>query len=121
MVYTLLADLVLLLHLCFVLFVACGGVLVLRRPRLARLHLPAALWGVVIELKGWVCPLTYLENRLRRLGGESGYSGSFIEHYLEPVIYPLGLTRERQIVIGVLLLLVNAAIYLGVCRRRLRR
>lgn len=116
--YAVLADLVLLVHALFVLFVVFGGVAVLRRRRLAWLHLPAAVWGAAIELWGWVCPLTYLENRFRRLGGESGYSGSFIEHYLMPLLYPLGLTRQSQIIIGLAVLLINLAIYVHLWRSR---
>jgi hypothetical protein len=116
-----LADLVVVGHALFVLFVVFGGVVVLRWRRLAWLHLPAAVWGVAIELGGWACPLTYLENRFRRLAGEAGYSGSFIEHYLEPVIYPLGLTEQSQIVLGLSALLVNLAIYALYWQRRRRK
>ncbi len=116
--YAVLADLTVLVHALFVLFVVFGGVAVLRRHRLAWLHLPAALWGVMIELGGWVCPLTYLENHFRRLGGESGYSGTFLARYLEPVLYPLGLTRHSQVVFGLLALFVNLAIYVRVLRTR---
>lgn len=109
--YQLLADLVLLLHACFVLFVLTGGLAVLRWRRMAWLHLPAALWGAAIELGGWICPLTYLENHLRRLGGGAGYNVTFIERYLEALLYPLGLTRHTQLVFGLTVLLVNLAIY----------
>ncbi|MFL5530347.1 MAG: DUF2784 domain-containing protein, partial [Gemmatimonadaceae bacterium] len=82
MTYRILADLVLVLHLAFVIFVVAGAGLVTRRPRVAWLHLPAVVWGVLIEYAGWICPLTPLENSLRMRGGEAGYSGGFIEHYL---------------------------------------
>ncbi len=121
MSYAVLADLTVVIHALFVLFVVCGGLLVLRRPRLAWLHLPAAVWGTVIEFGGWVCPLTYLENHFRRLAGVAGYEGSFIQHYLEPVLYPLGLTERVQIALGVLALAVNAAIYACLWRKRSRR
>lgn len=111
MIYSLLADLTVLVHVIFVLFVICGGVAVLHWPRLAWFHLPAAVWGVIIELKGWICPLTHLENRFRRLGGETGYDGSFIEHYLEPLLYPSGLTSRSQLLIGLGVLGINAALY----------
>lgn len=88
MVYRLLADAVLLVHLAFILFVVFGALLVLRRPRLLPLHLLAAAWGFGIELLGAICPLTHVENHMRRLAGESGYSGGFIDHYLLPLIYP---------------------------------
>ena len=88
MFFRLLADLVLLMHLAFVVFVVLGGVLVLRRPRLAWIHVPAAVWGVLIEYAGWVCPLTPLEILFRQRGGEEGDSGGFIEHYLTSTPYP---------------------------------
>lgn len=113
-----LADLVVLLHLAFILFVMLGGLLVLRRRRLMWLHLPIVVWGAAIEFVGWICPLTPLENRLRAAAGEAGYSGGFIEHYLIPLIYPAGLTRELQWLLGALVLLVNAAVYWRVLRRR---
>ncbi|MBC7789697.1 MAG: DUF2784 domain-containing protein [Anaerolineae bacterium] len=111
MIYRALADLVLVVHLAFVLFVVLGGLLVLRRPSLAFLHIPAAIWGILIEYRGWICPLTPLENSLRQSGGEAGYSGGFIQHYIQPVLYPAGLTRGTQIVLGSLALLVNLIAY----------
>ncbi|MEA2712252.1 MAG: hypothetical protein QOK27_213, partial [Gemmatimonadales bacterium] len=107
----LLADLVVVIHFSFVLFVILGGLLVLRRPRLAYVHLPAAAWGVLIELTGWVCPLTPLEQSLRLKAGEQGYSGSFIEHYLLPLLYPSALTRNIQLLLGCLVLGLNLGIY----------
>ena len=112
MLHRALADAVLVLHLAFILFAVLGGLLVLRHPRLAWLHLPAVAWGVLIEFAGWICPLTPLENRLRIQGGEAGFSGGFINHYLVPLIYPDGLTRELQWLLGGLVLAINAAIYL---------
>jgi hypothetical protein len=120
MPYGLLADLTVLLHFAFVVWVVLGGLLVLRWPRCAWLHLPAAVWGAAIELGGWICPLTPLEWRLRELAGEAGYTGGFVEHYLLPVLYPTGLTREIQIALGLLVLAVNIALYALVIRRRLR-
>ncbi|NTV48791.1 MAG: DUF2784 domain-containing protein [Geobacteraceae bacterium] len=109
--YLILADMALLLHAFFVFFVLFGGLAALHWRRLAWLHIPAAPWGAVIELSGWICPLTYLENHLRRRGGGTGYSLSFIEHYLDPLLYPLGLTRYTQLVFGISALLINLAIY----------
>jgi len=117
MIYSFLADLAVLAHGLFVLFVLFGGLAVLRRPRLAWLHLPAAIWGGVVELAGWVCPLTYLENHFRRLGGETGYGGDFIQHYLEPILYPSGLTVRCQAIMGVGVLLGNAVIYTFLWRK----
>jgi hypothetical protein len=111
MLFRFLADVTVALHLAFVAFVALGAFLVLWRRRILYLHVPAAVWGVVIELGGWVCPLTPLEGYLRRLGGEAGYEGGFVEHYLLPVLYPSGLTRQHQIWLGVLVGLVNLAVY----------
>ncbi|ABB32797.1 hypothetical protein GeomeDRAFT_2076 [Geobacter metallireducens RCH3] len=117
--YSLLADAVVLVHGLFVLFVVLGGLVVLRWPRLAWLHVPAAIWGAMIELSGKVCPLTYLEVRFRRLAGETGYTESFIEHYIVPLIYPPGLTRGWQIAVGLLVAALNLAVY-GVLHRRRR-
>jgi hypothetical protein len=113
-----LADLVVLLHLAFVAFAALGGLLALRWPRAAWVHLPCAAWGVLIELFGWGCPLTPLEVHLRRLAGQEGYAGGFLEHYVLPVLYPAGLTRSGQVVLAVMLLAFNAAAYAAVWRRR---
>lgn len=111
MLYRLLADAVVLGHLAFVAFVVAGGLLCFRWPRARFLHLPAAAWGLVIEWTGGMCPLTPLENHLRRLGGEAGYGGGFVEHYLLPVLYPAALTRSTQLVLGAAVLVVNAVVY----------
>lgn len=118
MPYRALADVVLLLHLGFIIFVTLGGLLVLRWPRLAAIHLPAALWGALIEFTAGRCPLTPLEQWLRHRGGEAGYAGGFIEHYLTAAIYPQGLTREAQIALGAVVVLINAAVYWQWWRRR---
>jgi hypothetical protein len=112
------ANVVLVVHFAFVLFVIFGGLLVLRRPRLAWLHAPVALYGAVIEFVGFVCPLTPLEVWLRRRGGQAGYSGGFIEHYITAALYPEGLTRPVQLGLGVGVLALNAALYTLVWRRR---
>ncbi len=112
------ADAVLLLHAAFLLFVVLGGLLVLRFPRLAWLHLPAVAWGILIELYGWLCPLTTLENRLLQAAGDAGYGGGFVEHYLLPLIYPPGLTRGVQFLLAGVVLVVNVAIYGWLWRRR---
>ena len=121
MIYRALADLVLVVHLAFVLFVVLGGLLVLRWPRAAWLHVTAAIWGVLIEYTGWICPLTPLENSLRMRGGEAGYSGGFIEHYIQPLLYPAGLTRSTQVVLGSLALVLNLTAYVIVVSRMRRR
>lgn len=115
-----LADLVVALHAGFVLFVVFGGLLALRWPRAAWVHLPAAAWGVAIELGGWMCPLTPLENRLRETAYEPGYSGDFVARYVFPVLYPEGLTREIQILLGLGVLALNAVIYWQVLARHRR-
>ena len=120
MLHRWLADAVLVVHLAFVLFVVLGGLLVLRWPRLAWIHVPVALYGVAIEFVGFICPLTPLENSLRRLGGEAGYEGGFIEHYITAALYPSGLTREVQITAGIALIVLNVVIYSIVIRRRAR-
>ena len=118
--YRLLADFLVLTHFAFVLFVLLGGLLALRFPRMAWVHLPAAAWGAAIEFAGWICPLTPWEQSLRRLGGEAGYSGGFIEHYLIPVLYPSGLTPSVQVVLGVIVVAVNLVVYGAVLRKRRR-
>jgi len=120
MPYRFLADLVLITHAAFVAFVVLGALLVLRWPRVAWLHVPAALWGAGIEFTGGICPLTPLENHWLRLAGAQRYPGGFIEHYLLPVLYPQALTRTTQAVLGGVVLAVNLAIYLYVIRRRRR-
>ncbi len=117
MMYRALADLVVLVHLAFILFATLGGFLVFKWRRVVWFHIPAAMWAALIEFAGWICPLTPLENRLRRLGGEAGYQTSFIERYLLPVIYPEASSRSLHIVLGVLVLGVNIAIYWSVWRR----
>jgi hypothetical protein len=109
--YSILADAILVIHFLFVIFVALGGLLVLRWRRVAWLHVPAAAWGVAIEFFGWICPLTPLENALRARAGESTYHGDFIARYLMPFIYPEGLTREAQITLGLAVLFFNLGIY----------
>lgn len=116
----LLADLVLLLHAAFVVFVAFGALLALRWPRVAWVHVPAVLWGAGIEFAGRICPLTPLENHWRRLAGEEGYAGGFVEHYVFPVLYPDGLTRNAQLVLGALVIAMNVAVYSWAIRRRRR-
>ncbi len=106
-----LADLVVVLHLGFILFAIGGGFLALRWPRAAWFHIPVLAWAALIEFMGWVCPLTPLENWLGAQGGRAGYERGFIEHYLVPIVYPPGLTLEVQWALAVLLLALNAAVY----------
>jgi len=116
----LLADAVVVLHLGFVGFVVLGGLLALRWPRAAWVHLPAAVWGVWVEFTGRICPLTPLENSLRRQGGDAGYSASFVEHYVIPVLYPAALTRELQWALGGIVIVANAAVYAVILLRARR-
>ena len=117
MPYALLTDLVFVLHATFILFVVFGGMLVLWKRSLVWIHVPCAAWGILIEFRGWVCPLTYLENDLRAAAGAGGYEGGFIDHYLLPLIYPAALTPATQIVLGSAALIVNVIIYALVWRR----
>ena len=121
MLYRLAADAVVLFHLGFILFALLGGLLVLRWPRLAWLHVPAAVWGMAVEFLHLYCPLTPLENHFRALAGDQGYSGGFIEHYLIPLIYPAGLTPGIQLWLGSLVLLINLWVYGYLARRWLRK
>jgi hypothetical protein len=117
MPYQTLADLVVLIHFAFVLFVGLGGLLVLQWRRIAWLHVPAAVWGAAIEFGGWICPLTPLENRLRTLGGAESYTGDFIGRYLIPLMYPAELTRELQLVLGGIVVVLNVTVYVVVWHR----
>ncbi len=122
MLYRALADAAVGAHFGFILFVVLGGLLVLRWPRVAWLHVPAFAWGAAIEFGGWICPLTYLENDFRARGAAEGYDTSFIEHYILPLIYPDlwfpgGFPRAGFIAIGVLVVAVNAAIYWRLWRK----
>ncbi len=118
MLASLAADIVVLIHFAFIVFVVAGGLLALRWPRVAWVHLPAAAWGAWIVLVGGLCPLTPLEQALRRAAGEAGYDTGFIEHYLLPVIYPVGMTRGVQIVLGLIVVAVNLCVYAIVLLRR---
>ena len=115
------ADLVVALHMAFVVFVVAGGLLVIRRPALAWLHLPAVAWGAYAELTATVCPLTPLENALRHAAGDAGYAGGFIERYLMPMLYPAGLTPVDQRWIGALVIAINVVAYAFVVSRLRQR
>ena len=114
------ANLIVAIHFAFVLFVVLGGLLALRWPRIAWVHVPAVVWGALVEFTGWICPLTPLENRLRAAAGETTYRGDFIAHYILPVLYPNGLTRQDQLMLGALALAINVAIYTVVFVRHRR-
>lgn len=111
MFFPMAADLLVIIHLGFIIFVITGGFLVLKWPRMMYLHIPAAAWGALIEFQGWICPLTPLEQHLRQAGGQRVYSGGFVEHYMEPIVYPAGLTREMQIHFGLVVIAVNLTAY----------
>jgi hypothetical protein len=115
-VFRVLADLTVVVHLAFVVFVVVGGLLVLRWPRLAWIHVPAAAWGAWIEFAGWICPLTPFENWLRERSGDASYSAGFIEQYVVPTLYPELLSRGLQWMLGSLVIVVNAVVYLFVWR-----
>jgi hypothetical protein len=121
--YKFLADLVVVLHSFFVLFVLLGGFLVLWKPSVAWYHLPAVFWAAWLEFSGWICPLTPLENLLRGKGGVAGYNVGFVEHYIVPVLYPASLTRQMQVIIGIVVVILNFGIYFNVWMRmrKLRR
>ncbi|MGN2406598.1 DUF2784 domain-containing protein [Pseudomonas syringae] len=121
MIFRLAADAVVTFHLLFIIFVLLGGLLVLRWPWAALLHLPAMAWGAAVELLHLYCPLTPLENALRSRAGDQGYDGGFIEHYLIPLIYPAGLTPQIQLWLGGIVLLINASVYGALLVRGVRR
>ena len=118
MVYQAAAELVLSLHFSFILFVVLGGIAVAWYPRLAWVHVPALLWGSVVTLSGWVCPLTPLENRFRQLAGDSGYADSFLEEYIVSIVYPAGMTFDVVLAAGISLPIWNLAVYGWVWWRR---
>lgn len=117
---TILAAFVVVVHLAFVVFATLGGVLGLRWPRIAWVHLPCAAWAAFVEFSGRVCPLTPLENALRARAGLDDYSGDFVAYYIFPILYPAGLTRDAQIAIGAFVVVLNVAAYTFVIRRRKR-
>jgi hypothetical protein len=117
MAYRILADLVVMTHFAFVIFVIAGALLLLHSRWWAVLHVPAFLWGALIEFRGWICPLTPLENVLRARAGQVGYTGGFIEHYITPILYPAGLTRRIEVVLGALVLAGNLLLYWWVWHR----
>ena len=120
LLYRVAADLLVLLHLAFIIFVVAGGLAVFKWPWMAFLHIPAAGWGAIIEYRGWICPLTPWENSLRRLAGEEGYTEGFIEHYILQLVYPPGLTRDIQTTLGTVVLVINLLIYAVLLYRLLR-
>lgn len=111
MMYTLLADTLLVIHFVFILFVLFGGLLMLYKRWLAWLHIPMMLWGSMVNVMGWVCPLTPLENKYRALAGQSGYDTGFVEHYIAPLVYPEGLTYELGLTVGSFVIVWNIFIY----------
>jgi len=120
-IYQVLADGVVILHLFFIVFVILGGMLVLVRPKIIWLHIPCVIWGILIELTGGICPLTPLELYLRTKTGESAYTGDFVIHYIKPIIYPGGLTRELQILFSIAVIMVNTAVYTWVFLRHKKK
>ncbi len=121
MFYSIAADCLVVLHLGFICFVMAGGFLVLKWRWLAYIHIPAAIWGALIEFQGWGCPLTPLEQSLRQAGGQGGYTGGFIEHYVTRVVYPDFLGRDLQIVLGAIVIVLNIAVYSWVIMRLAKR
>jgi len=111
MLYGILSDIVVLIHLAFAFFAVLGAVLIIWRRWVVWLHLPAVLWAIWIELTGGVCPLTPLENWLRNRAGQGGYRGDFVQHYLMPMLYPVDLTRNTQILLGLVVIFINVALY----------
>lgn len=112
MFYHLLADLVVILHLIFIIFVIFGGLTVLLWQRIIWIHIPCVVWGILLEINSWICPLTYLENYFRKSAGKEDYSTGFIQQYLVPIVYPRGLEPDFQVILGLLLIIINIIIYL---------
>lgn len=122
MFYRIAANFVMILHILFILFVLFGSLLILWRSWIIWLHMPVAVWGIAIEVVGLICPLTPLENWFRRAAeGGKGYSGGFVEHYLLSIIYPDALTRKGQLVLGGIILMLNACLYMVVLKQRWKK
>ena len=121
MIYLFLADLLVVFHLVFILYVIAGALLIFKWPKTLWLHLPSCFWGMTVEFAGWICPLTPWEIKLQILAGEEGYTGSFIEQYLIPIIYPNGLNREVQMVLGGTVLIVNLSLYTLILIKKRKR
>jgi hypothetical protein len=121
MLFRAFADLLVLIHLAFIVFVIAGGLLAVKWSWIPWLHLPALFWGILLELRGWVCPLTPLENWLRQTSGGAGYPEGFVEHYVLPVVYPADLTAKTQVFLALLACVINVVVYLFVWRVRIRR
>ena len=121
MIYSFLADLLVVFHLVFILYVIAGALLIFKWPKTFWLHLPSCFWGMTFEFNGLICPLTPWEIQLRRLAGEEGYTGSFIEQYLIPIIYPSGLNREFQMLLGSCVLIVNFSLYTLILIKRRKK
>ena len=119
--YRLVADLTLILHLAFIVFVLFGGLLCLHRTRWVWLHLPSIIWGVFVEWASWTCPLTPLENHFRQLASGQGYRDGFVEHYLIPLIYPGQLTVSLQWFLGALILVINIIVYFYVWQKQIKQ
>ena len=117
MIYKILADLTVIAHLAFIIFVLFGGLLCFKWKWFYWVHVPAFIWGILIEIWGWICPLTPLENYFYRMSGKAGYAGGFIEHYIIPIIYPAGLTRTLQFIFAALVILTNIAVYYFILAR----
>lgn len=120
MAHRALADALVALHVAFIAFVLTGGIVVLWRPWLAALHLPAVAWAAFVEFTGTICPLTPWENALRRRAGDAGYAGGFVEHHVLALLYPAGLTPDAQALLGAVVVAVNVVAYAFILRRRRR-
>lgn len=123
MLFLWLSDLTVLIHFGFVIFVVLGGLLLFRWRWVVFLHLPAIIWGALVEFTHWICPLTYLENWLRKQAGIAAYRGDFVTHYLLPILYPANLTAHIQIFLGAFVIVINLFIYAALLWRayKLRR
>lgn len=119
--YLWLSNLIVIIHFLYIVFVLLGALLVLRWPRMIWLHLPAVVWGVLVEFMGWYCPLTPWENQLRRMAGREVYEGDFIGEYLLPLIYPVNLTREMQYLFAAIVILINVVSYYFILYRHNNR
>ena len=109
--YELAADIILIIHFLFILFVIFGALLLFVEKKIVFIHIPAIIWGSYIELTHSICPLTYLENWLLQKANLTTYSEGFIQYYLVPIVYPTNLTKDIQIYLGISLIVINIVIY----------
>ena len=118
--YEIAADLILIIHFTFVLFVVFGALLIFVSIKIVFIHIPAVIWGSYIELTNSICPLTYLENWFLHKANLTTYSEGFIQNYLVPIVYPMNLTKDLQIYLGIALIVLNIIVYVLIINKLIK-